>query len=147
MSFICLSNWFSQNKLRYGSCRGNFHLLWAQILSNVQWHLCGVAWCVGRNAGWRFHKKSPEDVPAKVMTLHSVCEHLLMEVLSRRYICFYWLNWLHRKKFHSQLSLVGFLPDFVVQSLAGEINLLLGPIIMQSILLRNLCFIAFFPVM
>lgn len=56
-----------------------------------------------------FHKKSPEDapVPAKVMTLHSVCEHLLMEVLSRRYICFYWLNCHYHKNFTVHSPLVG----------------------------------------
>lgn len=57
-------------------------------------------------------QEKPQDapVPAKVMTLHSVCEHLLMEVLSGQYICFYYLNCHYHKNFTVHSPLMGIYP-------------------------------------
>lgn len=90
--------------------------------TKAQWHLCGARWCVGRRAGWWFHKQSPEDapVPAEVMTLYPVCAHLLMEELSRQYIYFYWHN-CHCHNIHSPLPPHGHLPTFREQHSTREI--------------------------
>ena len=97
---------------------------------NVRWRLCGVRWCVKnrRSAGRWFTGTALRTLLSRpeVMTLHSGCEHSLVEVLSGRYICFYWLNCHYHKNFTVHSPLIGIYQIFAAQHSAGEItNLLL----------------------